>query len=199
MPEDYVIVAKCAKPWGLHGWLKIQCFLENPQLLTEVACCYLGAPVNQPELPLLPIAISAYKIHGNAVLIQLPDYPDIASLAPLCSRYLLLAQKDFPPLPAGEEYLFRLIGMEVLDETGQSHGQVIEISTQPSCDLLVVAPLLAAPSSAKQAAPLLIPCIWQRYLQRVDHQQQQLHVHLAELLEAVEANDTPSGTTKSHE
>lgn len=155
--EDIVAVARVAAPHGVRGWVRIMVVGLEPVQLISCASWYRQDESDSPWQLHAPIE---RKTAHRSVLARYEGCEDPEQAAALRHSLVGLRRGDLPPLAAGQHYWCDLVGLQVLDEEGQTLGTVAGLCESQDSELLEVA-------AAASAKPLLIP-MDERYVIAVD-------------------------------
>ncbi len=127
--EGELVVGVVLGPWGIKGDLRVK-------LLSDVAGRF------EPGSVLLldgePARIVRTHPHKDGLRVHLDIVPDrnVAELHK--GSYLTIEDEEAAPLPEGTYYHHDLMGLEVVDESGESLGRVTEILETGANDVYVV-------------------------------------------------------------
>jgi 16S rRNA processing protein RimM len=119
---------------GIRGELKILLTTDEPEHLTTVKRVYVGDEQH-------PRRVLSVRLHDRFALMRLKGVPTPEAGAAFRGQQVRIAGTDARPLAAGEFYLYQLIGLKVVDESGQPLGTVTDIMETGANDVLVVAPV----------------------------------------------------------
>ena len=120
---NYLEVGKILNTHGVRGELKVQPWLDSPQLFQALP--QHGKPLHRPVRP-------------DAVLVMLEGITSIDDALPLKGRVASAKREDIP-LEEGRHFVADLIGLQAKNvETGELFGKVTEISEYPAHDVYVV-------------------------------------------------------------
>ncbi len=139
-PADAVDVGRIVGAWGVQGAFKVKPHAAEPQALFSSKRWYLRpAPPPAPVLAVPPLLrIVRAREHGEFVVATAHGVDDRDAADALCGATVLVSRASFPTPDAGEFYWVDLIGMAVVDRTGDALGNVAGlIETGPHCVLRV--------------------------------------------------------------
>ncbi|MEO6664803.1 MAG: ribosome maturation factor RimM, partial [Rubrivivax sp.] len=145
-PDDAVEVGRIIGAWGLQGGIKLKPHAADPQALFSTKHWHLQ-PSEQPRppgavaakrLPSLLKVVSARE-QGDTVVATVHDCTDRDQAEALKGARVFVSRASFPSAEADEFYWVDLIGLDVVDRSGQSLGSVEGlIETGPHCVLRVI-------------------------------------------------------------
>ncbi len=125
---------------GLDGTLVVELLGGDSDRLRP------GLPVHSARGP-RPVRWS--RAAGREVLCKLEGVDDRTAAQSLVGTYLEVDRAHARPLPPGEYFHFQLVGLSVVDEAGEPLGEIVDIETLPTHDVVVV----RAPDGATTLVP----------------------------------------------
>ena len=180
-PADAVEVGWIAGAWGVKGAFRVEPFSADPQALFSSRRWFLkpaqaalppppavaaakrqptgssapGAPSTLPDV----LRISQVREHGDGVVASARDIDDRDAAQALRGARVFVSRASFPTAGEGEYYWVDLIGLDVVNRTGDALGRVTGLlETGAHCVLRV---------QAEAAAERLIPFV-AAYVDEVD-------------------------------
>ena len=158
----YLAVGLLRRPHGVHGEILMEVYTDFPERLEDGTTVFLGAKHK-------PATIRHIRHHNEGLLFSFEgvDTPESAGLLRKQMVYVKTATR--PALPAGQYYHHQMIGMTVVDDSGNELGQLTEIIETGANDVYVV-----LSGTGKE---LLLPSIKQVVLD-VDVESNRMIVHL---------------------
>lgn len=149
-PEDAVEVGRVLDAWGIKGWIKVQCFADDPQALLDATRWHVQPPDDGPlKRPVASaaaatprhLAIVSSRKHGDVIVAQVRGVDDRNGAEALRGLRIFLARGAFPKPRAGEYYWVDLIGLSVVNRDGVPMGTVTGlIDTGPHSVLRLAKP-----------------------------------------------------------
>jgi 16S rRNA processing protein RimM len=116
-----------------------------------------------------PVTISKRREHNDGLLLAFVELPGVEDVEAFRNVPLSAAVADRPPLPAGEYYQHQLLGLEVIEDSGEPLGTLVEILHTGGNEVFVVRP--------EEGGELLLPAIDQ-VVRAVDLKAKRMTVHL---------------------
>ena len=117
---DLVVVGRIGKPHGLDGSFVVEQASADPRWFAVGSMLLVGGE---------PRAVVGSKIAGGRPVIRLDR--EAVRGAPI-----EVERTSLPPTEEGEFYVFELVGLEVVEETGRSLGRVVSVSPGVANDAL---------------------------------------------------------------
>ena len=148
-PADLIELGRIIGAHGVHGWIKVQPFSPDSEVLARSKKWWLAAPITPLErsrdVP-RPSNVDAVGVvwarpHGATWLARLKGLEDRGGAEALKGRTVLVSRSEFPPTDEGEYYWVDLIGCDVLtdDPVPESRlGVVQSMQDNPAHPILVV-------------------------------------------------------------
>lgn len=131
-PENAVEVGRILDAWGVKGWVKVQPFSHDPEALLSARRWYVQPPeatglkttnASAARCPTL-LRVVAAKAHGEGIVAQLQEVNDRSAAEALRGTRLFLSRSSFPTPAPDEFYWVDLIGLNVVNRSGESLGHV---------------------------------------------------------------------------
>jgi 16S rRNA processing protein RimM len=121
------------KTRGLHGCLKVVCYLETKDALSKLEFVYVERSSGQKDR----FALKKIDISGNALFIELEDIRDIELAKNLVGCKVFLPKDLIDKLQDGEYYWHEIIGLDVYSEEGKHIGVIESVFPTGSNDVYV--------------------------------------------------------------
>lgn len=129
-----VVMGRIVGAQGILGWVKLQTFTENLDGLLDYDEWYLG----NDRQPWRKVAVLEANVHGKVIVAKLPGIEDRTS-AEQCKGLLVAVHRDsLPKQTPGEYYWSDLIGMKVVNLSGDALGIVDTLLETGANDVLSV-------------------------------------------------------------
>ncbi len=124
-------VGRLAGSHGVTGELKMRLLTDNPEHLKTIKKVYIG---DDP----IPIPLVGYRPHGEHALIRLEGVTTPERAKAMGGLTVKISGVDARPLEEGEYFLFQLIGLRAVDESGNDLGTVTDMMETGAHDVLVI-------------------------------------------------------------
>ncbi len=159
--DDYVVIGKIGSTYGIKGWLKILSYTENVVNILNYGPWYI-----QENTGWQAIEVQDGKEHGKGVIAKFAgfDVPEKARI--LSGKPIAVRQSQMPKLAKNEYYWNDLKGLTVINQHGQTLGQIIYLLATGANDVLVV-------KGAKEHA---IPYLPGQVVKSIDLDKSEMHV-----------------------
>jgi len=132
--ERLVAIGELAGPHGVHGAVRLRSFNPDSAVLAEVSDVFLLHGEDVPRRFRLEHA----RPHGGVWLVTLEGLSTPESVRALRGSRLAVRERELPGLAAGQFYCYRLLGLDVFDDSGNPLGRVSEVLSTNGNDVLVV-------------------------------------------------------------
>lgn len=147
-PDDWVVMARIAAPWGVKGWVKVQPFSQLDDALADYPVWQLRQGAGW-----LAYNVEAFQAHGNQMVAKLAGVNDRDAAFALRGAEIGVPKSSLPPAGNDEYYWSDLLGLQVINLQGQVLGRVSRMLEAGAHDVLVVA------THAEPVGELLIPFV----------------------------------------
>jgi 16S rRNA processing protein RimM len=127
------VVGRIAAPFGVHGWVKVQP-LMNGAVLLECKTWHLG----RDEAAFREVEVMEAAQHGKTVIARLDGIADRDAASTLVGERIAVPASALPGREEGEYYWSELIGLSVINRSGEVLGKVSGLLETGVHDVLVV-------------------------------------------------------------
>ena len=132
--ERLIAIGELVGVHGIRGEARLRPFNPDSAVLGEVSEVFLIAPSGTSS----PTRLESARPHGTVWLVRLDRVSTPDAARALCGSRVAVRERDLPPLEDGQFYCYRLIGLAVVDESGETLGTVEEVLATAGNDVLVV-------------------------------------------------------------
>lgn len=140
----FLVVGRLQRPHGVYGEIRMDVRTDFPERLHKGATLYLGAEH-------WPVKLAGLRSADKALLIRLEGIEDRDQAALLRGKEVAIQADSLPRLPEGEYYHHQLIGLRVVNETGEELGVLDQILETGANDVYLI--------KSEEGAELLLPAI----------------------------------------
>jgi 16S rRNA processing protein RimM len=130
---DYVSVGKIGSTYGVQGWVKILSFTESITNILDYTPWYLEDGKSWQR-----IDVTDSRIHGKGIIVKFAGYDSPEHSRSLAGKTIAVARAELPRLEEGSYYWNDLKGLTVIDQHGETLGEVIYLLATGANDVLVV-------------------------------------------------------------
>ncbi len=119
--NEIVVLGRLFDPYGVQGWLRLHTFGDDPLAWAEMPIWWVG-----PEGgPWREIRLKSLKEHANGVVVLLDGVSDRTS-AEAMKGLLVGAPRSALPVTADDEFYWGdLVGLDVINTSGERLGSVV--------------------------------------------------------------------------
>lgn len=131
--DDWVIIGRFGRPHGIKGAVKVHSFTEPRDNILKYNDWYIRLDAEWKVIKVL-----STEIHDKGIVARLEDFPDRELVAELTNVEIAIPREQLSSLAPGEYYWHQLIGMSVVNTSGEPFGKVVEIMSTGSNDVLII-------------------------------------------------------------
>jgi 16S rRNA processing protein RimM len=129
-----ITIGKAVKPFGVKGEMKIESLTDFPERFKDLRRVYLVSPAGKE----FTCEVRSVRYAGGAPYLLFGDYDSPEKAKALNGWLIKVPEEEAVPLPEGSYYWFELIGMEVVSESGEKLGTIVEVFETGSNDVYVM-------------------------------------------------------------
>jgi 16S rRNA processing protein RimM len=130
-----VAVAEVARPHGIAGELRLKVYNLDSDLLLRRPPVLLCLPDGTER----EATLTAAREVDKALLVRLDGIADRDAAEALRGAAVCVPRASLPPPDEGEFYAWDVEGAQAVLTSGEPVGRITELSSYPTCDVLVVA------------------------------------------------------------
>lgn len=132
-----VVLGRITAPYGVHGWLRLHPFGDDPQRWGEIRRWWLGA--NSEDFSgWNAYPLQTLRLHGKSWVVKLTGIDDRNAAEALVGFYVGAPRNALPQTEPEEYYWADLVGLEVVNEQQESLGRVAEMLESGAHAVVVV-------------------------------------------------------------
>jgi 16S rRNA processing protein RimM len=159
---EFLVIGKLRRPHGLRGEMLMDVLTDFPERLVPGATVFLGEE-HQPQ------RISGLRSQDQALLVSIAGFQSPEEVGRFRNHLVYVRVADLPQLPEGEYYHHQLLGLKVVQDSGETLGILSEILITGANDVYVVQP--------EEGPEILLPAIAE-VIREINLAQGYLVVHL---------------------
>ena len=129
-----ITIGKAVKPFGVKGEIKIEPMTDFPERFKGLRRVYLVSPAGKE----LCCDVRSVRYAGNVPFLLFAGYDSPEKARALTGWFVKVPEDEAVRLPEGTYYWFELIGMEVISESGEKLGTIVDIFETGSNDVYVM-------------------------------------------------------------
>jgi 16S rRNA processing protein RimM len=130
-----VAVAEVARPHGILGEVRLKVHNPDSDLLLRRPAVRLVLPGGAER----ELAIVAAREVDKALLVRFAGVAGRDAAEGLRGAAVCVPRASLPPPPDGEFYAWDVEGARAVLPSGETVGQIAELTSYPTCDVLVIA------------------------------------------------------------
>lgn len=131
--SDCVVIGRFGRPHGIKGFLTVISFTEPRENILQYKDWH--AFINRQWLPLKLLQLD---VNNKSILALVEGYQQREEAARLTNVEIAVKRTQLPTLQQGEYYWYQLMGMQVITLEGHVLGNVSDMMSTGSNDVLVV-------------------------------------------------------------
>lgn len=131
--NDWIFVGRFGKVHGIKGFITVHSYTEPRENILQYPDWY--AYINS-EWQL--VTLVSQEITDKHILVKVEGYFEREQAANLTNIEIGTKSEFLPVLKPGEYYWSQLIGLQVINQTGDTLGKVVEILPTGANDVLIV-------------------------------------------------------------
>lgn len=191
LPDDLIEVGRVLSAYGLRGWVKVQPYSADADVLLNAKKWWLRAPVPPNKAGSLKTApaqlytVVKSRLHSATVVVQFQGFDDRDLAEKLKAHTIWVSRAEFPSADEDEHYWVDLIGCLLYsDYSGQSVlvGQVANVFDNGAHAILELhtgtlndqAQFVAHSNEKGKAIIEMVPFV-EAYVHSVDTDTKQIH------------------------
>jgi 16S rRNA processing protein RimM len=160
----YLVVGFLRRAHGLRGEMIMDLHTDFPERLQNGRELFVGEERK-------PMTLSGSRPHARGMLVKLKGIETPEHAGELRNQWVYVRAADVPDLPEGKIYQHELFGYEVVDDQGNTLGELVEILETGANNVYVV-----RDAAGKE---ILLPAIPSVVLE-IDSERRVMRVHLLE-------------------
>ena len=129
-----ITIGRAVRPFGVKGEMKIEPMTDFPERFKGLRRVYLVSPSGKE----LTCEVRSVRYAGDVPLLLFSGYDSPEKARALNGWFVKVPEEETVHLPEGTYYWFELIGMEVISESGERLGKIVDIFETGSNDVYVV-------------------------------------------------------------
>lgn len=132
---ETVVIGEITGVYGVKGWLRLKSWTEPREQIFAYQPWHLSAGQQDHQRE---CRVAAHKAHGGQFVVSLDGVSDRDAAAQLIGQRVQVARNRLPELPDNEYYWAELLGMQVVNLSGDSFGKVSNLLETGANDVLVI-------------------------------------------------------------
>lgn len=126
--KQYIEAGKIINTHGVKGEVKIDVWLDSPELLKKAKTIYVENK---------PVKLVSARVHKGLLIAELEGVCDVNAAMCLKSKPVFINRADLK-LPKGAYFIQDILGAEVVTEGGEKVGRLEEVFETPASMIYVV-------------------------------------------------------------
>ena len=127
------MLGRVAAPFGVKGWVKITPYTESPAALARYRRLWIGGQDEWRDT-----GVEDAAVHGSSVVARFAGCDDRNAAARLKGSEVGVPREALPPPETGEFYWADLVGLDVVNASGEPLGTVQGVFSTGANDVMRV-------------------------------------------------------------
>ncbi len=140
----FIAVGRLRRPHGVQGEIQMDVLTDFPERMRAGKTIYIGDTHE-------PMRLTGVRGHDRAMILRFPGIESPEAVGRFRNMVVYVKADELPKLPEGEYYHHQLLGLSVVDESGQALGSLSDILETGANDVYVV--------KTAEGKELLLPAI----------------------------------------
>lgn len=128
MKQEFLEGGQIVNTHGIKGEVKIVSWCDTPEFLADIPLYYIDG---------VPVKVRKAQVHKGNVIAALEGYDDVDAAMTLKNKVVHFRRTD-ARLPEGAFFLADIIGLDVVDEAGQTLGILKDVLSPSRQQVYVV-------------------------------------------------------------
>lgn len=133
-----VVLGRIAAPFGVQGWLHLQAFGDDPQSWKVIERWLVSADADAAPESWRELKLDGFKLQAKGPVVRFEGCDDRTAAEKLVGLYVAVQRHDLPDTEDDEYYWGDLIGLDVVNQSGERLGRVDRLLETGANDVLVV-------------------------------------------------------------
>jgi len=129
-----IVLGRITAPFGVHGWLKVHPFGDDPAAWISMPQWWLGA--NDETGAWQASKLKGCKLHGDGLIVLFEGLDSRTAAETMIGLYVAAPRADLPKVARDEYYWSDLIGLDVLNLADEPLGQVEKLLSTGAHEVL---------------------------------------------------------------
>jgi 16S rRNA processing protein RimM len=122
-----IVLGRISAPFGVLGWVKVQLYGDDPGALAKMPRWWLGVEEQAADAAWRERGLAECKRHGKGLIVRFEGVGDRNAAEQLTGLYVGAPRAALPSTAGNEFYWADLVGLDVVNEQGESLGRVAEL------------------------------------------------------------------------
>jgi 16S rRNA processing protein RimM len=127
----FLAIGQLRRSHGLHGEIILDIVTDFPDRITPGKTLFIGSSHSE-------IIVKSVRPHDKFLLLGFEGIKSVDEVRRLTNQVLYVRKSETPKLPKGQYYFHEIIGLNVIDERGDTIGVIDEIITTGANKVYVI-------------------------------------------------------------
>lgn len=134
----HICIARLGKSHGVHGWMRLQSFTEDPASALKYAPHWRLRSLSPTTHNDQALQLEASRQHTKGWLVKIKDCDSPEQAAYYTNREIIIDSALLPALSCDEVYWHQLEGFKVVNQQGIVLGHIDHLFSNGANDVIVV-------------------------------------------------------------
>lgn len=131
-----IVLGRILAPYGVKGWVKVRTFGDDPESWKRMSRWWLGPDPEGEQWR--ELWLDGFKAHAGGWVAKFMGLEDRGAAESLGGMFVAAPREELPKTDADEYYWTDLIGLAVVNESGDALGRVASLIETGANQVLVV-------------------------------------------------------------
>ena len=128
MKKQFLEAGKIVNTHGIRGEVKITPWADSPAFLQQFATLYIDEK---------PVKLLSARVHKSFLIAGLEGVENVNEAMALKNKMVFIDRAD-ANLPPGDFFIQDILGLPVIEESGEAFGTLKEILPRPGGDIYLI-------------------------------------------------------------
>ncbi|AYH42953.1 ribosome maturation factor RimM [Azoarcus sp. DN11] len=133
-----MVLGRIVAPFGVKGWVKVHPFGDDPLSWRKMPQWWLADTADAAEEAWQPVKLAGFREHGAGLIASFEGVTDRNGAEALQGRYIAAPREAMPGTEENEYYWGDLVGLAVVNQSGDALGTVEAMMSTGAHDVLQV-------------------------------------------------------------
>ena len=119
-----IVLGRIVAPFGLHGWVKVHPFADDPDAWCHMPHWWLAAAAEAEPASWVRYKVEDAHVRANGLMVKFEGVTDRSAAEAIDGRYVGALREALPQTAIDEFYWADLVGLEVINTEGKRLGKV---------------------------------------------------------------------------
>ncbi len=133
-----VVLGRLAAPFGVQGWFRLHAFGDDPLSWRVIERWRVSPDADAPAERWTTLRLAGFKLQNTGPVVKFEGCDDRSAAEKLVGLYVAVPRHEMPDTDKDEYYWGDLIGLTVVNTSGECLGRIDRLLETGADDVLVV-------------------------------------------------------------